>query len=165
VKACNTVSSLPLLVVVRGLPEGPLFKFRTIPPVSNLSLYPTVVTCVFARNSFLQLHSSSTTLSLSVFTYTCTDVPQTEIPATMPFCFTLPAAIWRCKRVLSTTFICHLGSFYCIAANTNPLSLLKSKVCLRLIPTTFTQLNGTKSSWATARFSSFLLLSKFVQMV
>lgn len=65
VKACNTLSRLPLLVDVRGLPDGPLFKFRTVPPVSNLSRYPTVVTCVRVcpRNSFLHLHCNSTTFS------------------------------------------------------------------------------------------------------
>lgn len=82
---------------------------------------------------------------MSFCNYTCTDVPQ-RVAATTPFCFTLPATIWRCTRVLSTTFICHLGSFYFIAANTNPLSLLMSKMCLRLIWALFTQLSGTNSS-------------------
>lgn len=70
VKVCNTVSSLSLQVDVRVLPVGSLFKFSTFPPVSNLSPHPTVVICfcVCARNSFLQLHCSSTTISLSVCT-------------------------------------------------------------------------------------------------
>jgi len=29
-----------MLVDVRGLPDGSFFKFRTVPPVSNLSGYP-----------------------------------------------------------------------------------------------------------------------------
>jgi hypothetical protein len=103
----------------------------------------------------LEIHFSTFTVTqphspLSVCTYTCTGVLQ-RVVTMMPFCFTLRATIWRCTRVLSTTFICHLGSFYRIATNTNPLSLLMSKTCLRLIWTLFTQLNGTNSSWAIVR--------------
>jgi hypothetical protein len=76
VKACNTINSLPFLVDVRGLPDGHLFKFRTVKPVSNLSRYPTVVTCVCvcARNSFVQLHCTSDTfffVSLNLHLHWC----------------------------------------------------------------------------------------------
>jgi len=146
---------------------GLLFKFRTVKPVSNLTLYPTVVTCVCvcARNSFLQLHCTSTTVSfVSLYLHMHWGSSQSSYYGAILF-DSLPATIWRCTRILSTTFICHLGSFYRIAADMILHSLLTTKMCVGLIWTSFTQLNGTNRSWAVVRCSCFLLRSKFAPMV
>jgi hypothetical protein len=123
-----------------------LHQFQTYHVTSQLlSVFVFVLDINFSKFTLPHLHPH-----LTVCTYICTDIPQ-RVVAMKPFCFTLPATIWRCTRVLSTTFICHLGSFYCIAANTNPVSLLMFKMCVRLFWTLFTQLNGTDSTWAIAR--------------